>query len=183
MTKNKKSIIRNIVFISVILALLLYYFWPEGKLSEDQKFNKIIVNKNRREMILYYNDSSIAEYTISLGSKKRPHPKFGPIFTHQKGKKTQKGDRKTPEGLYLVTQYGLGEYKPSLHIHYPNQQDKLNNYKGNSILIHGLNPRFSWLGKFHRWVDWTDGCIAVTDVEMEEISRSIIFPCTILIYP
>jgi murein L,D-transpeptidase YafK len=183
MINNKKRIIKIVLFIVVILTFVLYYFWPEGKLTKDQKFNKIIVYKSRREMMLYYNDALIASYNISLGGKKWPHPKFGPIFTHQLGKKTQLGDCKTPEGLYEVKKYGLGKYNPSLYIHYPNQQDKKNHFTGNSILIHGLNPSFGWLGKFHRWVDWTDGCIAVTDIEMEEINRSIVSPCTILINP
>ena len=64
----------------------------------------------------------------------------------------------------------------SLHISYPNERDKkrakeLGVSPGGDIMIHGIKNGFSWVGELHTEVDWTKGCIAVTDEEMEEIYK------------
>ena len=66
----------------------------------------------------------------------------------------------------------------ALHISYPTAADtetarKLGSRPGGAIMIHGLASSFAYLGPLHRQTDWTDGCIAVTNAEIEEIWRLV----------
>lgn len=104
-------------------------------------------------------------------------------FTHYKvalgrnpvGPKLRKGDHKTPEGEYAID--GRKEHSRfyrALHISYPNAEDReraqAGGYDpGGDVEIHGIENGLGWIGSLHRRVDWTDGCVAVTDSEMDEI--------------
>ncbi len=91
------------------------------------------------------------------------------------GAKEREGDHKVPEGLYMVdAKNAHSKFHLALHISYPNAADrerarKLGVKPGGNIEIHGLGSNFGWVGSLHREVDWTDGCIAVTNSEIEEI--------------
>jgi murein L,D-transpeptidase YafK len=93
------------------------------------------------------------------------------------GPKERQGDNKTPEGTYVIDSRNKDSgYHLSLHISYPNQKDKkrareLGVSPGGDIMIHGIKNGFSWVGDSHTEVDWTKGCIAVTDEEIEEIDK------------
>jgi len=152
---------RKYLFITIILvSLVVYYFYPEKKIGEA-KITLIEVNKSQRKMILYSNSEIITTYSISLG--------FNP-----EGRKTAEGDGKTPEGTYTI--YAKNDksicYK-NLGISYPNEEDKKNHYTGGDIKIHGLRNGFGLVGKFHRLYDWTNGCIGITDAEMEDLYNHI----------
>src|SRR5262249_20352104 len=105
-------------------------------------------------------------YTVSLGRN--------PI-----GPKTRNGDHKTPEGLYsLDWRNPQSKFHLSLHVSYPNSHDVANARRdgvepGGDIMIHGLPNRLWWIGRFHRWIDWTDGCVAVTNREMDQLWQSV----------
>ena len=113
-------------------------------------------------MILYKNGKPIKDYKISLG--------FSPI-----GHKQKQGDGKTPEGQYtIISKNANSQFHRSLKISYPNADDKRNASKkgvsaGDDLMIHGLGKDFSYLGKLHTLHDWTLGCAAVTNEEIEEI--------------
>src|SRR6266567_3135121 len=93
------------------------------------------------------------------------------------GPKERHGDNKTPEGTYTIDSRNTNSlYHLSLHISYPNEKDKrrakeLGVAPGGDIMIHGIKNGFSWVGSSHTEADWTKGCIAVTDEEIEEISK------------
>jgi murein L,D-transpeptidase YafK len=78
--------------------------------------------------------------------------------------------------LYVIdSRNPASRYYPALHISYPNANDvarakNLGVSPGGNIMIHGIRNGFGWVGRFHRWLDWTPGCIAVTDNEIEEIA-------------
>ena len=115
-------------------------------------------------------------YKISLGKNPVGHKQF-------------EGDCKTPEGWYQINDKNpkSGFYK-NLGISYPNEADRKfakqhGKSTGGSIKIHGMHPNWSWLGKLHRIRDWTNGCIAVTDKEMEELYQSTPVGTPILILP
>lgn len=154
----------------IVMPLVIYYFYPEKKIGNN-KIELIEVFKSKRKMLLYSNGQVVNTYTISLG--------FNPI-----GYKTTEGDGKTPEGTYYID--GKNDksscYK-NLGISYPNASDKKNHYTGGAIKIHGLRNGFGLIGKFHRLYDWTNGCIAVTDSEMEDLYNSISIGTKIIIYP
>jgi len=91
------------------------------------------------------------------------------------GRKEQQGDHKTPEGLYtIVGRNPSSQYHRALRVSYPNAEDRARAAKrgvppGGDIMIHGLPNGYGWVGRGHLAKDWTDGCIAVTDQEIEEI--------------
>lgn len=136
----------------------------------------IVIEKQKREMHIYYRGQLIKTYQIALG--------FSPI-----GHKEQEGDGKTPEGKYsIISKNPRSRYHLSLKISYPNDQDlenakKKNVSAGNYIMIHGLGKSYSYLGKDHINHDWTEGCIAVTNEEIEEIYPSIEIGTPIEIWP
>jgi tetratricopeptide (TPR) repeat protein len=125
---------------------------------------KILIEKNERRLTLFSKGKVLKTYKIALGG-------------NPDGPKERKGDNKTPEGTYVVDSRNRGSrYHLSLHISYPNKKDKkrakqLGVSPGGDIMIHGLKNGFSWVGDRHREVDWTKGCIAVTDEEIVEIAK------------
>lgn len=108
----------------------------------------------------------ISSYRIALGGN--------PV-----GPKTRQGDRRTPEGTYVIdSRNAQSHYHRSLHISYPDAADrerarKLGVSPGGDIFIHGLPNGYGAIGAAHRLHDWTDGCIAVTDQEIEEIWKLV----------
>jgi murein L,D-transpeptidase YafK len=95
------------------------------------------------------------------------------------GPKERRGDNKTPEGTYIIeSRNGQSGYHLSLRISYPNQKDRqrakeLGVSPGGDIMIHGIKNGFAWVDGLHTAIDWTEGCIAVTNKEMEEIARLV----------
>ena len=92
-----------------------------------------------------------------------------------KGAKDRQGDHKTPEGVYFVdAKKTNSQFYKALHLSYPNARDRerakrLGVNPGGDIEVHGLGPKWGWIGARHRATDWTDGCIAVTNEEIDEI--------------
>jgi len=131
-------------------------------LPPDAKIDKIIVYKSAREMKVFSGGKELKTYKIALG----PDP-VGP--------KQFQGDGKTPEGKYKVDgKNPYSTYHKNLGVSYPNDRDRAFAKKngksaGGDIKIHGLGKWFSHLGTGHYKYDWTAGCIAVTDEEIDEI--------------
>ena len=126
--------------------------------------DKILIEKKERRLTLISKGEVLKTYKIALGG-------------NPDGPKERKGDNKTPEGTYIIDSRNKdSRYHRSLHISYPNEKDKrrakeLGVSPGGDIMIHGIKNDFSWVGDFHTEVDWTKGCIAVTDEEIEEIEK------------
>src|SRR5947199_9860672 len=133
--------------------------------------DRIVMHKARREMLLLRGNSVLRSYRIALGRD--------PV-----GHKEREGDGRTPEGRYVIDRRNpRSKYHLSLHISYPNAAD-VERAKaagvdpGGDIMIHGLKP-----GVVHPESDWTIGCIAVTDAEMDEIWELVADGTAIEIYP
>jgi hypothetical protein len=128
--------------------------------------DSIVVEKSRRTMTLYNNGTPVRIYFIALGQN--------PL-----GDKVGQGDNRTPEGLYYIEGHNpASKYYLSLRVSYPNAQDVAEARArglaaGGDIMIHGLPPGFEKVGAEHRQRDWTNGCIAVTTAEIEEIWSAI----------
>jgi murein L,D-transpeptidase YafK len=140
----------------------------------DQKFidyaiqkgsiDRILIEKSARRLMLISQGEVLKTYKIALGGN--------PI-----GPKERQGDNKTPEGTYVIDARNRdSRFHLSLHISYPNEKDtnrakELGVSPGGDIMIHGIKNGFSWVGDAHAGLDWTKGCIAVTNEEIEEIAR------------
>jgi murein L,D-transpeptidase YafK len=179
----KKSKILKWSSFLLIAFIIGFYFWPEKKLQKGQKVDFIEVQKSKRKMLLYFKDKLVATYTISLGA---PKPW---LFMHPSGQKQMEGDFKTPEGIYTIDYKKRHElYHRSLHISYPTDEQEANAESkgidpGGAILIHGLTPVNRILGKYAKLLDWTEGCIALTDEEIEEVYKAVPTGCKIEIKP
>jgi tetratricopeptide (TPR) repeat protein len=126
--------------------------------------DKILIEKKERRLTLISKGRVLKTYKIALGGDPN-------------GPKERQGDNKTPEGTYVIDSRNKdSHYHLSLHISYPNEKDKKRAKQrgvspGGDIMIHGIKNGFSWVGDLHTEVDWTKGCIAVTDEEIEEIDK------------
>jgi murein L,D-transpeptidase YafK len=93
--------------------------------------------------------------------------------------KRNKGINKTPEGSYILDHHNpQSRFYRSIHVSYPTAEQiaaarQRGVSPGGDIFIHGLPNGLGWLGRLHRRIDWTDGCVAVTDREMDEIWRAV----------
>lgn len=131
---------------------------------ENGSADRILIEKAERRLTLFSKGAVLKTYRIALGGN--------PV-----GPKERQGDNKTPEGTYTIDARNRdSRYHLSLHISYPNEEDQrraraLGVAPGGDIMIHGIKNGFSWVGDAHAEVDWTRGCIAVTDEEIEEIER------------
>ena len=158
------------------------------------KVRLVRVYKNEHKLELVGKDNRVLKtYTVMLG--KAPE-----------GPKTEEGDNKTPEGTYtLDIKNPQSKFHKSLHISYPNKQDIAQARArgvnpGNEIMLHGLPNDYkamkSWLDKVGLGgfgddiirgsiigKDWTSGCIAVENDEIDEIYKMIDVPTKITIYP
>lgn len=158
------------LLILLIISIGIYYFYPTKKLG-NHEITKIEVYKHKRKLIVYAGSKAVNEYTISLGLQ-------------PKGKKMKEGDEKTPEGNYYIdAKNDKSSCYKNLGVSYPNASDKANHYTGGLIKIHGLRNGFGWVGKFHRFYDWTNGCMAVTNQEMEELYSNVPIGTPLIIYP
>jgi murein L,D-transpeptidase YafK len=165
-----------LVLLAFLLVLLTYYFFPEKKLDPHTVIDKLEVIKSKRELIAYSNGEVVKVYTVALGRE--------PL-----GDKKEEGDHRTPEGSYTINSKNphSGWYK-NLGISYPNEDDiaeakKNGKHTGGDIKIHALKNGWGFIGKFQRWMDWTAGCIAVTDEEMDELYEHVAVGTPILIRP
>lgn len=135
------------------------------------KITQIQVFKAKRRMHLFSGSKVVKSYKISLGGN--------PV-----GKKRFEGDSKTPEGLYFINRQNPNSaYHLSLGISYPNAEDSAfaaaaGRKPGGDIMIHGRAGKNRGLGR-----DWTAGCIAVKDDEIEEIYAMVAVGTPIFIFP
>jgi murein L,D-transpeptidase YafK len=154
--------LRKILLIIPLTSLIVFLFWnfyPPANPQENA--DKVLVFKANRKLQLINKDRVIFECRISLGEN--------PV-----GHKEQEGDERTPEGLYLLDWRKKSLFHKAIHISYPDkkaiEKAKLNGVSpGGSIMIHGLKKQWSWIRKLHLAHDWTNGCIAVTNQEMDII--------------
>jgi outer membrane protein assembly factor BamD (BamD/ComL family)/L,D-peptidoglycan transpeptidase YkuD (ErfK/YbiS/YcfS/YnhG family) len=129
---------------------------------QNETADMILIEKKARRLTLFAKGAVLKTYRIALGG-------------NPDGPKERQGDNKTPEGTYVIDSRNKNSrYHRSLHISYPNERDKkrakeLGVSPGGDIMIHGIKNGFSWVGADHTEVDWTKGCIAVTDDEIEEL--------------
>jgi murein L,D-transpeptidase YafK len=128
--------------------------------------DSIVVEKAAHRLTLYAHGIPVRRYQVALGSS--------PV-----GDKVRAGDGRTPEGVYHIDYRNPeSKYHRSLHISYPDAAHRSRSAAegvapGGDIMIHGLPPRFASYGRDHLQWDWTNGCIALTDQEMDEIWAAV----------
>jgi len=142
----------------------------------SQPVERIVVYKSEHKLVVLAQGRVYRTYRIALG--KSPH-----------GAKLCQGDNRTPEGAYFVTQrMAESHYYLALHLSYPNPDDVVRAADsgcepGGDIEIHGLTEGFGWVGERHLEHDWTNGCIAVTNREINELYHMVAVGTRVEIYP
>src|SRR5215813_14466118 len=145
-----------------ILYLYAHHNWP--RLPARTSIDRILVEKSARKLSIFHDGKQIKSYRIALGR-------------NPAGAKQQEGDMKTPEGIYTIdTRNPQSSFHLALHISYPSEDDNRRAAErgmsaGSDIMIHGIQNGRGWIGHFHHWTDWTAGCVALTDEEIEELWR------------
>lgn len=170
--ENSGFAVRSVRHLALTFALLLLSLVlvgcaskPPERLAADQ----VVVKKSERKLMLMNDGRVIREYRIALGDAPRGH-------------KMRQGDERTPEGDYILDwRNPRSSFYKSIHVSYPNDRDRMfaramGVDPGGMIMIHGLPnylpPNAVKHANYNRR-DWTDGCIAVDNHEMDEIWQAV----------
>jgi murein L,D-transpeptidase YafK len=153
----RRLVIGTFLLTSLLLALAE---------KQGNGVDRVVVHKGERKLVLLSRGKELRSYRIALGGE--------PI-----GPKLRQGDHRTPEGLYTFdSRNSKSHFYKAFHISYPNSRDieaarKLGVNPGGDIMLHGLPKEYAFVGKAHTLHDWTDGCIAVSNEEMDEIWKLV----------
>ncbi|MDR3772524.1 MAG: L,D-transpeptidase family protein [Terracidiphilus sp.] len=154
--------------IAVGCLVLSAFGWipPAPQPTAAEKADSVLILKKDHVLELLAGGKVIRTYKVALGRcGLKP--------------KEREGDGRTPEGHYVIdARNEVSHYHRALHVSYPDAEDskraaRLGVAPGGAIMIHGLPNGVGWLGATHRVVDWTLGCIAVTDDEIDEIWKMV----------
>ena len=141
----------------LVLIACLWVSAQDARVSVD----RVVVYKHARKLVLLYRGQELRSYRL-------------PWAANQWGG-TRQGDHRTPEGVYVLDSRNPNSpYYKAFHVSYPSAKDKavarkLGVSPGGDIMVHGLPKEYAWVGKSRVLHDWTDGCIAVTNEEMDEL--------------
>jgi murein L,D-transpeptidase YafK len=158
-------------FIIFFISLLLAFVCKAEEIADS-----VLVEKSKNTLTLLKNGKSIATYHVVFGGN--------PV-----GHKEHEGEKKTPEGIYtLDSKNANSAYSKAIHISYPNAQDIANAKSkgvpaGGAVMIHGQKNGFGWASIAVQRINWTAGCIALSNEDMEKVWKSISVPTTIEIKP
>lgn len=150
--------------------------WPLSPLPPGTRADRLLVRKSARVLELYRGAELLRSYEVSLGRA-------------PEGPKREAGDGRTPEGVYrLDYRKADSSFHRALHISYPRPDDiaaarARGAAAGGLVMLHGMKNHLGRIGRAHRLLDWTDGCVAVTDDEIEEIWRVVPEGASIIIEP
>ena len=151
----------------LLAGAILFISWS-FLLAQDPsvRVDRVVVYKQERKLLLLSQGKEVRSYKIALGSE--------PV-----GPKTRQGDHRTPEGIYVLdARNPKSHFYKAFHISYPNSKDiaaakKLGVSSGGDIMLHGLGKEHARVGKAHVLHDWTDGCVAVTNEEIDEMWKMV----------
>lgn len=141
------------LFTATLLSSLAFSSWA--------KVDLVKVDKSKRRLYLIDQGVVVKQYRIALG--KEP-----------KGHKQAEGDQRTPEGRYILSGVNpQSNFYKSMHISYPDANDLARAAvagidPGGDISVHGLKNSFDEDPAYIQSFDWTNGCIAITNQEMDE---------------
>jgi murein L,D-transpeptidase YafK len=156
----------RLAVLSILAGALAAPLAPHGLDARGLRADRLLVEKQPHRLTLWRDGKTFRTYRVALGSQ--PH-----------GDKECRGDHRTPEGVFTIDSHQPASgFHRALHVSYPdaahrNAARRRGCDPGGQIMIHGIKNGFGWLGASHRATDWTDGCIAVTDPEIEEIYAAV----------
>ena len=176
--KSEIKMKKSLWIVPIIIAgFAVWCFYPDKNMPDGVVIDRLVVYKSKRKMHVYSGNKWLKTYAIALGKNPAGH-------------KQCEGDNRTPEGIYTINSRNPNSgYHKNLGISYPNAADianaaKLGKPAGGDIKIHGLrNGSAAYIGKSHHLKDWTAGCIAVTNTEIDELYKTVKHNAVIEIFP
>lgn len=157
----------------LVVALIVAGAWGTAELLANARAlpvsaraDRVVVEKHAHTLTLYRGKVELKTYSVALGRGGA-------------GPKTEAGDNKVPEGTYrIIGRNARSEFHRALRVGYPTPaQARIDAREGvrpgGDIMVHGIRNGLGWLGPLHRSVDWTRGCVALTDREMDEVWRAV----------
>jgi murein L,D-transpeptidase YafK len=163
---SRKVVIAGLAAVALVLVGLLWVELPPRPLPLGTKADLLVVEKSARRLSLYVHGALVRSYRVSLG-RQPTSPKL------------REGDHRTPEGRYVIDHHNPNSaFHLSLHVSYPSASDSAHAHAagyspGGDIMVHGMRNGFGWVGRAHLLVDWTTGCVAVTDAEIDQIYEAV----------
>jgi murein L,D-transpeptidase YafK len=167
-----RSSVRNVfwwglVAVGVLIATIaVSHLQRSAELPLTASADRVVVIKHEHLMMLMRDGRALKTYRVALGR--------GGI-----GPKVRAGDNKVPEGVYPIAgRNAQSAFHRALRVGYPTPQQVRDAQRrgvdpGGDIMIHGIRNGLGWVGPLQRYVDWTKGCIALTDGEMDEVWRAV----------
>ncbi len=149
-------------FVYLLVALLGPFLLSVQAGAAEPAIDKVLIHKHERKLEVISEESVIRTYRVALGRQ--------PV-----GHKQEVGDQRTPEGFYTIDwRHKSADYNLSMHLDYPNLKDQTSAYKrgvdpGGMIMIHGTPIDEEYPEWYFEGLDWTNGCIALTNPEMREL--------------
>lgn len=155
----------------IVRGFLLWLLWSvTGSVlasvqAEAPAIDKVLVLKSEQKLHLMHRGEVVKSYRVSLGKKQGP--------------KQYEGDQRTPEGIYWINwRQHSKKYNLAMHISYPNANDlkhaySLNKPAGGMIMLHGTPTDEDYPEWYFRTLNWTDGCIALTNDDMREVWKLV----------
>ena len=152
--------------LKAILAIALLLILQTVNGVSEQKADAVLVIKSEGRLYLVNNGKRFASFRATFGAD--------PV-----GHKQAQGDEKTPEGHYMLDYKNANsKFYKSIHISYPNAQDRENARRlgvspGGDIMIHGQTNGWGWAAPFAQFFPWTDGCVALSNKDMDRVWAAV----------
>lgn len=148
------------------LLLLTLLLIASSTMAAVEKADRVVVTKSAKTLTLFSGSRVIATYPIALG--------FNPV-----GHKQREGDGRTPEGQYVLDYKKTNSaFHKAIHISYPNSQDienakRLGVSPGGAIMVHGQKNKFGWASFYTQSYNWTKGCIALSNEDIDAVWSAV----------
>jgi len=152
----------TVFFVITLCGAHIPPLFAETQITADS----IIISKSAHTLSLLSGKTVLKTYHVAIGRGSTGAKQFA-------------GDNRTPEGRYVIdVKNSASKFHKALHISYPNAEDKARALKlgkstGGDIEIHGLPTTFAWLGITQHAIDWTTGCIALSNDEIDEVWKMV----------
>jgi murein L,D-transpeptidase YafK len=148
--------------LAVSLTILSAFLAYTGSASGQPKADQVLVVKSESRLYLIKEGDVFASFPVSFGGD-------------PKGHKQERGDGRTPEGCYVLDYKNPNSsFYKSIHVSYPNAQDRRTAQKrgaepGGDIMVHGQPNRWGWVSPVLQLFNWTNGCIALSNTNMDHV--------------
>lgn len=158
--------VSRVSVISVMAVAWLACIAPQAAADVIGKADEVIVVKSEGRLFLLRDGEEIASFRASFGAD--------PV-----GHKQELGDQKTPEGEYVLDyKNSNSSFYKAIHVSYPNAADRERAHKlgvdpGGDIMVHGQRNGLGWLSPLAQLINWTDGCIALSDKDMDVVWKAV----------